>query len=101
MKNPIRRITNKEIILHQVNCKGVMGGGFAYYVAQTFPRCNILYRKYCIDNDYKVLGDVYVYEDNRYIILNMFSQDDFGYEDSYTDYAAMERALKLIRENIQ
>lgn len=87
----------KTIILHQVNCKGVMGAGFALVIRRKFPDCYSGYRKYCRENN-NLLGKVYIYENDDYIILNMFSQDDYGINKIQTDYNAMEIALKYIRE---
>ena len=92
----------REIILHQVNCRGVMGSGFAKYVRDTFPGLYMTYNRLCHKNgktlNKELLGKVYIYYYNKYIFLNMFSQLDYGYKGKvYTDYDAMEKALKYIR----
>lgn len=90
------------IILHQVNCFGVMGGGFAKYVRETFPNCYLAYRDYCNahkNNRRDLLGSVYIWEDQqrRVIVINMFSQYDYGHSKVYTDYRSMDTALAAIR----
>lgn len=89
----------REIILHQVNCRGVIGSGFAKYVRDTFPGLYMSYNRLCHTHPSKyLLGRVFIYNYQNYIILNMFSQLDYGYKGKvYTDYDAMENALKYIR----
>ena len=89
----------REIILHQVNCRGVMGSGFAKYVRDTFPGLYMSYNRLCHTHPSKyLLGRVFIYNYQNYIILNMFSQLDYGHKGKvYTDYDAMENALKYIR----
>lgn len=86
----------KTIILHQVNCLGVMNAGFAAYVRRKFPQCFKGYRQFCRGTE-NPLGKVYIYENEKYIILNMFSQNYYGRRGLYTDYEAMETALQYIR----
>ena len=99
----------EEIILHQVNCMGVMGAGFAKYVRDTFPDLYFEYKRICNQVNYlyginpkpaqpkDLLGQVFIYYDENYIILNMFSQLNYGRNKCQTDYEAMEKALKYIR----
>lgn len=92
---------NKQIIIHQVNCMGVMGAGFARYVRDTYPQCYQSYREFCLavkDNPQSLLGKIYIYEGIEDIIINMFSQCYYGRQQRYTDYAAMELALQEVRQ---
>lgn len=89
----------KQIILHQVNCQGVMGAGFALYIKKTYPLCFIKYKEICDSNTTKsnLLGTFQVFEGDLDIILNMFSQDRYGRGKCQTNYQAMEKALNSIR----
>lgn len=87
----------EDIICHQVNCQGYMGGGVARQLANCYEDLEEKYSEYCksLENDYKYLkGKVFFYEghDNK-IICNMFSQKpNFD-----TDYKAMKKALDYIK----
>lgn len=72
-----------DIICHQVNLDGVMGGGIAFQIAQKYPIVEEMYKKYCrnvsIDN---LGGDVcyvprYGYDsDVKKYVANCFSQNN-------------------------
>lgn len=90
----------KTIVIHQVNCQGVMGAGFAKYVKNKFPELYNEYRLICKQkNPYNLLGDIYVYNDENYIIINIFSQLYYGNKSNivYTNYKAMESSLIKVR----
>ena len=87
----------EDIIVHQVNCQGIMGGGLAKQIANVFPKVNSEYQLFCKIhlNKYELLRKrVYLVQENGKYIANMFSQKpNFD-----TDYEAMEVALKDILE---
>lgn len=88
---------NEDIIVHQVNVQGIMGGGVARQLANRYINLEKEYSEYCkaLDNDYKYLkGKVFFCEvnDNK-TICNMFSQK----ENFDTDYEAMKKALTYIK----
>ena len=94
-----------DIILHQVNCQGVMGSGVAAQVRSRFPWVFARYRDKCIEHktmkfalhrDSELLGqNQYVYIDESNMIGNLFAQDQFGRDGKrYTDYAALEKCLR-------
>lgn len=90
---------NKQIIVHQVNCRGVMGAGFARYVRKIYPNCYEQYRKMCQNNSpQSLLGTFQEYNGENDIIINLFSQDRYGRVGVFTDYEAMERGLKDLRK---
>jgi O-acetyl-ADP-ribose deacetylase (regulator of RNase III) len=87
----------EDIICHQVNCRGVMGGGIAKQIKYAYPHIFQEYLKIC--NDYKnntieLLGRVLIspYGNNKYV-ANMFSQEDFGCDKMYTDYEYLKKCL--------
>ena len=85
----------EDIIVHQVNCQGIMGGGLAKQIANAFPKVNSKYQLFCkvYLNKYELLKNrtCLVQEKGKYV-ANIFSQKpNFD-----TDYEAMESALKDI-----
>lgn len=63
----------ENIICHQVNVDGVMGGGLALQIAKQYPEVEKQYQSYCenCNNDYERLkGRVYEIEvENKYTII--------------------------------
>ena len=86
----------EDILVHQVNVQGVMGGGIAKQIATQYPRTEAQYKKFCTNrkNDYGLLkGRVDMSKEQGKYIANMFSQkSNFD-----TDYKAMEEGLIKIR----
>ena len=87
--------TDADILLHQVNLQGVMGGGIAKQIATTYPIVEKEYREY---KD-KKLGNVLFVKTEKYIVGNCFSQTmDFN-----TDYNALElcldKTVEYMKEN--
>ena len=86
----------ENIICHQVNPDGVMGGGIALAIARKYPNCLQAYKRLCEDMNfsYKELSGSILWariNDNQEI-ANCFSQDpDFN-----TDYDALREAFKEI-----
>lgn len=88
----------KRIIIHQVNCQGVMGAGFAKQIKDAYPACYLGYRDLCLKFGTQLLGKIYVYDDEDDIIINLFSQDKYGKDKRYTDYSAMKKGLETVRK---
>lgn len=87
----------EEIVVHQVNVQGIMGGGLAKQLADRYKGLEEEYRMFCKihNNDYDELkGEVLILYVEGKIIANMFSQKT-NFE---TDYNAMEKGLKKIKE---
>ena len=90
-----------DVILHQVNCQGVMGGGVARQVKEKYPYVFRGYKLQCdMFNDKSLLLgyiDIYNIEDKRWII-NLYAQEAFGYDGKcYTDYDALQECLYNVR----
>lgn len=81
--------TDADIICHQVNLQGYMGGGLALSIAKKYPDVEYEYIKY----PYKKLGEVCFSETEDFIIANCFSQT----EDFDTDYDALLKCLFEVR----
>ena len=70
----------EPVIMHQVNCQGVMGSGVAKTVRELYPDCYNGYVQFIKDHggDLGAFGQCYVYETNDKYILNVFGQLGFG-----------------------
>lgn len=114
-----------NFIVHQVNCQGVMGSGLALQVAQKYPHVKkeyIKYVKHCNKNKIKMLGtvqyipvdtwamvmvdtfqnkNVEAYDSQYQYVVNLFGQDNYGYDKQYTDLNAVRTAFNNICINAQ
>lgn len=97
---------DKDIVIQQVNCQGVMGGGLAKQILIKYPEVPVEYKKYWAKQKKKItetkemLGEVlYVDVYDGKIIANVFGQDDIrkGLEDK-TVYTYEWALLKGIEE---
>ena len=87
----------EDIIVHQVNVAGVMGGGIALQLAKKYEKLEETYAEFCemYDNDYnKLKGKVFKVMLKGKFIMNMFSQK----ENFDTDYESMKVALEEVKE---
>lgn len=87
----------EDIIVHQVNCQGIMGGGVARQLANHYKKLENIYFEHCVqcNMNYQTLkGTVFMFASNQgKIIGNMFSQKpNFD-----TDYHSMKIALQEIK----
>lgn len=86
----------ENIIVHQVNCQGIMGAGLARQLADKYKGLEENYRLFCESNnyDYALLrGRVLTVNVDNKIICNMFSQT----LDCKTAYISMKTALTTIK----
>ena len=81
-----------DIICHQVNLQGVMGGGLAFSIARKYPNVNKIYESY----SQKDLGEVCMVYTDDFIVANCFSQR----EDFNTDYKALRECLLKVRKHM-
>lgn len=96
---------NADIIANQVNCKFVMGGGVALALKKKWP---IVYNNYIeMGKQYKKTSNEWLgtcqiikIDQNRYV-ANLFGQDDLGYGKCYTNYEALETALKELALQVE
>lgn len=83
-----------DIICHQVNLQGVMGGGIARQIADRYPKCEKAYNEVCLNNKHK-LGKVHFHNtDNGLIVANCFSQE-LNFD---TNYYALKKCFKNIKD---
>lgn len=101
------------IILHQVNCKGVMGCGVALAIRNKWPKVYDRYREQYhkaklgmiqivhikVSEDFQSsdhhTNSEAISEDNLFVV-NLFAQDRYGRDKRYTDYDALESCLEKI-----
>ena len=95
-------ITKAEsgLILHQVNCQGVMGAGVARAIRNKWPEVYTEYTEFC-DTHYGSHGDgllgsfsITPVKHNIWV-GNLFGQKFFGRGQRYTSYDALDSSLKL------
>lgn len=87
----------EDIIVHQVNVFGNMGGGVAKQLANQYSNLEKEYLEFCKlhNNDYnKLKGKVFKIMIKGKFIMNMFSQK----ENFDTDYEMMKVALNYIKQ---
>lgn len=95
-----------DIIVHQVNCLGLMGAGLALQIKDTYPNVFDAYRKFVeLHNTSELLGknlitttDGRVPDTSRYApdvkyVSNIFAQLNIGRGTRQTDYQAFEKGL--------
>lgn len=72
--------SNANVICHQVNEDGYMGGGLAYSIANRYPEVEEEYALYCagFENKEDLYGDCFIceYDEDKYI-ANCFTQRNF------------------------
>lgn len=99
---------DKEILVQQVNCQGVMGGGLALQILKRYPEVPKEYKKYCskrmkqATKTSELLGEVlYVDTYDGKIVANVFGQDFIrnGEQDKtvYTEEWALLKGIESIR----
>ncbi len=103
IKYKIGDITEAEenIICHQVNCQGKMNSGVAKAIRKKWPVVYDKYITHCkILPDEKLLGEIQIISLSYKDIVNMFSQNLYGYDGKqYTSYDAFMRCLSQIKFN--
>lgn len=93
--------SNVQAIVHQTNCYGRMGSGFALKIRQHYPEVYEEYFKLCQRyNPDDLFGAIQTVQalNGRYII-NLFGQKEYGRDKQYTNYDAIQNGLNLIVEH--
>lgn len=92
--------TETDIVCHQVNCKAVMGAGIAKQIRALYPELYDGYVKYSrnLKCGPQLLGHVYFYEADKYVIANCYGQNTFGRTGVHTNYFALETCFKTVKE---
>jgi O-acetyl-ADP-ribose deacetylase (regulator of RNase III) len=98
-----------DVIAHQVNCKGVMGGGIARQIRDNFPAHYNDYLEYIVDLE-KIINDSGQEMKSKYLlggvavttvsenktIACIFGQDEYGGTERNTNYAALMEGLTFV-----
>jgi O-acetyl-ADP-ribose deacetylase (regulator of RNase III) len=88
----------ENIIVHQVNCQGVMGAGLAFQIRNKYP---IVYKNYkSVVKSASPLSDLLgqvIFESvgEKKIVASMFAQEYFG-PGFQTDYTYLEKCLLTV-----
>lgn len=96
--------SDADVILHQVNCQGVMGSGVAKQVREKYPVVFEQYKAWCDDPNIRkdLLGKIQAVHTNKTgkrMIVNLFAQDNFGYDGNcYTNYEALKQCLEEVNK---
>lgn len=88
---------DRDIVLQQVNCCGVMGSGIARQIRERYPDIFSSYKYFCDTHrilGQSLLGEVHYYSTPEYVIANCFGQYSYGRDGSqYTDYEALKKCF--------
>ena len=97
----------EDIIVHQVNCHGVMGSGVALAIREKWPIVYKWYKKRCdamknLHMEEVLLGETHWCRVYDKWIVNLFGQLDYGRDGKqYTNYEALRRGLTDIADHAQ
>jgi O-acetyl-ADP-ribose deacetylase (regulator of RNase III) len=91
----------QKVVVHGVNAQGVMGAGVALMVRSTYPKAYTEYVTHCVefkDKKEELLGTIQVVEceDKNKVIINAFTQLDFGVSRQQVDYDALRLCFRAI-----
>lgn len=93
----------EDIICHQVNSMGVMGGGIAKQIRDKYPEVYDEYKNYCNRHQIKeqMLGVTQCIkcQDGK-VIANLFGQLYFGTNKQHTNYGALRNCLEYLRMRV-
>lgn len=102
--------SDADVIVHQVNCQGVMGSGVARQVREKYPYVFQKYQELCsrykAEHDEKgLLGTAQIVKtdsNSTKYIANLFAQEKFGYDGKcYTNYDALRQCLAFVSERFK
>ena len=88
-----------DAIVHQVNTKGIMGGGLALQIKEQFPIAFEDYKMGC-DEFPDLLASFARSKTEHGVIFHLFGQSDIGTHRRMTNYAALSKALIGAIENL-
>lgn len=89
-----------DVILHQVNCMGVMGSGVAKQVKNRYPKAYSVYKDMCDSrrgDPEGLLGyaqAVLVEDVPKKYVCNLFAQLRYGRDRMHTDYDSLEKCFR-------
>lgn len=91
----------ENVVLHQVNCQGVMGSGLAKQIKDKYPIVYEEYKKYCdsFPNKLHLLGlaqFVEIGNESIKFFVNIFGQFNYGTHQKQTDYVALRQGFETV-----
>ena len=92
------------IIMHQVNCKGVMNSGIAKAIKEKWPIVFDEYKKFhsALTTEVLLGTTQFVKIGTDKYIANLFAQERYGYNGiRYTSYDAIDKCLKSVARNAE
>lgn len=92
----------ENFIAHGCNCQGVMGSGVAKVIKQKFPLAYEYYHnvvKYYGDRKEELLGSYCSVMVGDKIILNLFTQKNYGTDKRHMNYAAILSSFEKVYED--
>ena len=99
-------LSSEDILAHQTNCLGIMGGGIALQIKNKYPNVFKQYREFCLNRtcSEKLLGECQIVkienEPNRYI-ANLFGQFEISRTSVQTREDCLEKALIILKNEAQ
>lgn len=84
------------IVVHQVNCKGVMGAGLAKALRAKYPNIYLHYRQFCQAGQFRPGMVQFVKQSDSLYVCNLAGQDGYGTDRRHTDYDALRVALSKL-----
>ena len=96
--------TTAPLIMHQVNCKGVMNSGVAKAIKEKWPSVFDEYKKFhtALTTDVLLGTTQFVKIGADKYVANMFAQERYGYNGlKYTSYDAIDKCLRSVARNAE
>lgn len=99
-KNKSLLDSEKQILIHQVNCQAVMGSGIAKAIRDKWPVVYEEYVKFCRNHNTRqeCLGQIHIVKiSNKQAVCNLFGQFGFSRTHRDTDYDAVVDAFEHLK----
>lgn len=84
------------IIVHQVNCKGVMGAGLAKSISTRWSEVFTRYHVFCKSGSFRPGMVQFIKVSQTLYVCNLAGQDGYGRDRQYTDYEALRIAMRKL-----
>jgi O-acetyl-ADP-ribose deacetylase (regulator of RNase III) len=99
IQGDLLKFTEADVIVHQVNCQGVMGAGIARQIRNQFPNTFFKYKELCshfTGCTHLLLGTCQYVQEKDFIICNAFGQNFYYRNSVQTDYEKLEACFRDI-----
>lgn len=92
----IRDAKDYDVIVHGCNCFCTMGAGFALHIRKEFHEAYQV-DQLTIKGDRDKLGTITYTQNTKPIIINAYTQYDYGRKGLYVNYEAVQQCMKRIK----